>query len=121
MCAVHQWVFGCDQSLAANRCLPAAPAALVPQVFVANPNKTRPVVDILYNNKEKLLKYLDDFHNDRGARLWAGEVFEYTSRCSLGVRQGFKHLPTAAADAACAEAEQRPSSSRTRSSSQRCC
>lgn len=35
---------------------------------MANPNKTRPVVDILYNNKDKLLKYLDDFHNDRGAR-----------------------------------------------------
>ncbi|PRW33057.1 Degreening-related dee76 [Chlorella sorokiniana] len=35
------------------------------KVFVANPNKTRPVVDILYNNKDKLLKYLDDFHNDR--------------------------------------------------------
>lgn len=37
-----------------------------PQVFVANPNKTRAVVEILFNNKEKLLKYLDDFHNDRG-------------------------------------------------------
>ncbi len=35
-------------------------------MFVANPNKTRAVVEILYNNKEKLLKYLDDFHNDRG-------------------------------------------------------
>lgn len=35
------------------------------KVFVANPNKTRAVVEILYNNKEKLLKYLDDFHTDR--------------------------------------------------------
>jgi hypothetical protein len=40
------------------------------QVFVANPNKTRPVVEILYNNREKLLKYLQDFHNDRGAWGW---------------------------------------------------
>ena len=38
-----------------------------PQVFVANPNKTRAVVEILFNNRDKLLKYLDDFHNDRGA------------------------------------------------------
>lgn len=36
------------------------------QVFVANPNKTRPVVEILHNNRDKLLKYLDDFHADRG-------------------------------------------------------
>ncbi|PSC72997.1 Calcium-binding 39 [Micractinium conductrix] len=35
------------------------------KVFVANPNKTRAVVEILYNNRDKLLKYLDDFHNDR--------------------------------------------------------
>lgn len=45
---------------------PTPPASLPWQVFVANPNKTRAVVEILYNNKEKLLKYLDDFHNDRG-------------------------------------------------------
>lgn len=44
------------------------------QVFVANPNKTRPVVEILYNNKDKLLKYLDDFHNDRGERLGVWQV-----------------------------------------------
>jgi hypothetical protein len=38
------------------------------QVFVANPNKSQPVVEILHNNRDKLLKYLDDFHNDRGGR-----------------------------------------------------
>nr|Q9XFY6.1 RecName: Full=Degreening-related gene dee76 protein [Auxenochlorella protothecoides]CAB42595.1 putative MO25 protein [Auxenochlorella protothecoides] len=35
------------------------------KVFVANPNKTKPVADILVNNKNKLLTYLEDFHNDR--------------------------------------------------------
>jgi hypothetical protein len=37
-----------------------------PQVFVANPNKPQAIVDILTNNREKLLKYLEDFHTDRG-------------------------------------------------------
>lgn len=35
------------------------------KVFVANPNKTQPIVDILAGNKEKLLKYLTDFHTDK--------------------------------------------------------
>ncbi|GLC35809.1 hypothetical protein PLESTB_000496500 [Pleodorina starrii] len=35
------------------------------KVFVANPNKPQPVVDILANNREKLLKYLDDFHTEK--------------------------------------------------------
>ena len=37
---------------------------------MANPNKTKAVSDILVNNKEKLLKYLEDFHNDRGGCQW---------------------------------------------------
>lgn len=35
------------------------------KVFVANPNKTKPILDILLKNKEKLLSYLSNFHNDR--------------------------------------------------------
>eukprot|EP00879_Flechtneria_rotunda_P003767 GHRR01004006.1.p1 GENE.GHRR01004006.1~~GHRR01004006.1.p1 ORF type:complete len:146 (+),score=76.59 GHRR01004006.1:436-873(+) len=35
------------------------------KVFVANPNKPKPIVDILTNNRDKLLKYLLDFQNDR--------------------------------------------------------
>jgi calcium binding protein 39 len=35
------------------------------KVFVANPNKTKPVMEILQKNKEKLLKFLSEFHNDR--------------------------------------------------------
>ncbi|XP_070539155.1 calcium-binding protein 39-like isoform X1 [Ptychodera flava] len=35
------------------------------KVFVANPNKTQPILDILLKNKEKLVEFLGDFHNDR--------------------------------------------------------
>lgn len=35
------------------------------KVFVANPNKSDSIVDILTSNKEKLLKYLGDFHTDK--------------------------------------------------------
>lgn len=37
------------------------------QVFVANPNKTQPIIDILAGNKDKLLRYLADFHSDKSA------------------------------------------------------
>ncbi len=35
-------------------------------MFVANPNKTPEIVEVLSTNKEKLLKYLGDFHTDKG-------------------------------------------------------
>lgn len=35
------------------------------KVFVANPNKPQQVVDILVNNKEKLLNYLENFHTEK--------------------------------------------------------
>lgn len=35
------------------------------KVFVANPNKEPGVRDILYKNKDRLVLYLQDFHNDR--------------------------------------------------------
>lgn len=35
------------------------------KVFVANPSKPQAIVDILSNNREKLLKYLEDFHSDK--------------------------------------------------------
>ncbi len=34
---------------------------------MANPNKTPEVVEVLASNKEKLLKYLGDFHTEKGA------------------------------------------------------
>ncbi|EDO40951.1 predicted protein [Nematostella vectensis] len=35
------------------------------KVFVANPNKTPPILDILLKNKDKLVEFLTNFHNDR--------------------------------------------------------
>ncbi len=36
---------------------------------MANPNKTEEIVEVLSTNKEKLLKYLGDFHTDKGRPL----------------------------------------------------
>ena len=47
------------------------------QVFVANPNKTPAIVTILVSNRDKLLKYLGDFHTDKGSRT----LFRWLSRC----------------------------------------
>ena len=33
---------------------------------MANPSKPQPIVDILTNNRDKLLKYLEDFLPERG-------------------------------------------------------
>uniref|UniRef100_H2ZHV3 Uncharacterized protein n=1 Tax=Ciona savignyi TaxID=51511 RepID=H2ZHV3_CIOSA len=35
------------------------------KVFVANPNKTKPILDILMKNQQKLVDFLSNFHNDR--------------------------------------------------------
>lgn len=35
------------------------------KVFVANPNKPKPITDILLRNKEKLIEFLSNFHSDR--------------------------------------------------------
>jgi len=34
-------------------------------VFVANPNKSKPILDILLRNQEKLVDFLTKFHTDR--------------------------------------------------------
>ena len=46
--------------------LPLIGASLVAQVFVANPNKTPKITEVLQHNKDKLLRYLGDFHTDKG-------------------------------------------------------
>ncbi len=53
------------------------------QVFVANPNKTQAIIDILAGNKEKLLRYLKDFHNDTSACLKLSGPFCPASFTSL--------------------------------------
>jgi len=35
------------------------------KVFVANPNKTKPVLEILQKNKDRLISFLTQFHNDK--------------------------------------------------------
>jgi calcium binding protein 39 len=35
------------------------------KVFVANPNKPPPILNILVKNKEKLISFLNNFHNDK--------------------------------------------------------
>jgi len=35
------------------------------KVFVANPNKTKPILEILQKNKDKLITFLTQFHNDK--------------------------------------------------------
>ncbi|KAG9291039.1 hypothetical protein G9A89_012911 [Geosiphon pyriformis] len=35
------------------------------KIFVANPNKNRPILDILYKNRDRLITFLSNFHNDR--------------------------------------------------------
>lgn len=35
------------------------------QIFVANPNKAKPILDILVKNKDKLIAFLGTFHSDR--------------------------------------------------------
>lgn len=35
------------------------------QVFVANPNKTQPIIDILLKNQTKLIDFLNNFQKDR--------------------------------------------------------
>jgi calcium binding protein 39 len=35
------------------------------KVFVANPNKPRPIQEILWRNRDKLVEFLTKFHNDR--------------------------------------------------------
>ena len=35
------------------------------KVFVANPNKTLPILTILVRNKDKLVKFLSNFHTEK--------------------------------------------------------
>lgn len=40
----------------------------IPQVFVANPNKPEPIRQILHMNRDKLVKFLQEFLVERGPR-----------------------------------------------------
>lgn len=43
------------------------------KVFVANPNKPKAILDILQKNKEKLIKFLSKFHQDRDEEQFTEE------------------------------------------------
>ena len=45
------------------------------KVFVANPNKAKPILDILYKNQDKLVNFLNTFHNDRTGNLFCCLLF----------------------------------------------
>jgi len=34
-------------------------------VFVANPNKPKPITEILLRNRDRLAEFLSEFHSDR--------------------------------------------------------
>ena len=42
-------------------------------MFVANPNKSKVILDILMKNKDKLVEFLSKFHNDRNDDAQFGE------------------------------------------------
>jgi len=43
------------------------------KVFVANPNKPAPILNILCKNKEKLISFLSNFHNDKEDEQFSDE------------------------------------------------
>ncbi|EGC39754.1 hypothetical protein DICPUDRAFT_93519 [Dictyostelium purpureum] len=43
------------------------------KVFVANPNKTKPILEILTKNKERLITFLTQFHNDKEEEQFSDE------------------------------------------------
>lgn len=47
------------------------------KIFVANPNKTKEVLDILLKNKERLVEFLTNFHTDRTEEEQFQEEKEY--------------------------------------------
>lgn len=47
------------------------------KVFVANPNKSKPILDILTKNKGKLVEFLSKFHNDRAEDEQFNDEKEY--------------------------------------------
>lgn len=52
------------------------------QVFVANPNKPQPITDILTKNRDKLLKFLEEFHTEKsGCGVVSGDA-QRSSSCA---------------------------------------
>jgi len=58
------------------------------KVFVANPNKPQPILHILVKNKEKLVTFLQNFHNEKG-----GEDDQFNDEKAFLLKQ-IQQLPT---------------------------
>ena len=56
------------------------------KVFVANPNKPKPVMDILLKNKSRLVTFLEQFQNDRGALRRHLYLAARDPNCSIAVQ-----------------------------------
>jgi calcium binding protein 39 len=78
------------------------------QVFVANPNKPRPIAEILLRNREKLVEFLSKFHTERTE----DEQFNDEKAYLIKQIQDMKPLPplTTAASQAATPTETPPSS-----------
>ena len=53
---------------------------IVLQIFVANPHKNKPITDILQKNKDRLIPFLSNFHNDRNGMAHLSCLWQ--SRCT---------------------------------------
>ena len=63
------------------------------QVFVANPNKALPIQEILVKNKDKLVEFLTNFHNDRTGIFVTVNSLTVRVRLETVIRPYFKAQP----------------------------
>nr|CAG4644007.1 EOG090X07E2 [Lepidurus arcticus] len=61
------------------------------KVFVANPNKPKPILDILLRNQEKLVDFLTKFHTDRSEDEQFNDEKAYLIKQIKELRPGTEH------------------------------
>nr|CAB3227332.1 calcium-binding protein 39 [Phallusia mammillata] len=65
------------------------------KVFVANPNKTKPILDILMKNQQKLVQFLENFHNDRSDDEQFNDEKAYLIKQIKELKSSHGNAPTA--------------------------
>merc|ERR1712110_825827 len=65
------------------------------KVFVANPNKPEPILDILLRNREKLIDFLSHFHNDRSEDEQFNDEKAYLIKQIQELKPAITSTPTA--------------------------
>jgi len=65
------------------------------KVFVANPNKPKPILDILLRNREKLIDFLSNFHNDRSEDEQFNDEKAYLIKQIQELKPAITSTPTA--------------------------